>query len=203
LADAEVELKKTEEQTGLIAPSGQAQMEIETMAQMRAQITSRQVELASLKQSATDQYPAVMRLQTEIADLEQQLQKLQSDPGRRQPGNLQLPTAKVPELALEYVRKQREVKYHEVLFELLAKQYEVARLDESREAPLLQVVDRALVPDKKSGPKRLLLTLGAAFLGALLGVVWVLFRHTAASWQQDPVMAKRLEALREAALLGR
>jgi tyrosine-protein kinase Etk/Wzc len=203
LADAEVELKKTQEQTGLIAPSGQAQMEIETMAQIRAQITSRQVELASLRQSATDQYPAVMRLQTEIADLEQQLQKLQSDPGRRQPGNLQLPTAKVPELALEYVRKQREVKYHEVLFELLAKQYEVARLDESREAPLLQVVDRALVPDKKSGPKRLLLTLGAAFLGALLGIVRVFFRHTAASWQQDPVMAKRLEALREAALLGR
>jgi tyrosine-protein kinase Etk/Wzc len=203
LADAEVELKKTEEQTGLIAPNGQAQMEIETMAQVRAQITSRQVELDSLKQSATDQNPAVVRLQTEIAGLEQQLQKFQNDSGRLQPGNVQVPTARVPELALEYIRKQREVKYHEVLFELLAKQYESARLDESRDAPVLQIVDRALVPDKKSGPRRVLLIVCSALLGALLGMVWVFLRHTIAKLQQDPFTAKRLEALREAALLRR
>ncbi len=145
----------------------------------------------------------MVRLQTEIAGLEQQLQKFQNDSGRRQPGNVQVPTARVPELALEYIRRQREVKYHEFLFELLAKQYENARLDESREAPVLQVVDRALVPDRKSGPKRLLLIVCSALLGALLGMVWVFLRHTIARFQRDPFTAKRLEALREAALLRR
>jgi tyrosine-protein kinase Etk/Wzc len=106
----------------------------------------------------------------------------------------------VPALALEYVRKQREVKYHEVLFELIAKQYEIARLDESREAPLLQIVDRALVPDKKSGPPRTLLVLGATLLGAFLGTVWVLTRNAISTLQQDPVMAKKLQSLRRAAL---
>jgi tyrosine-protein kinase Etk/Wzc len=202
LEDAEVELKKTQEQTGLIAPSDQAQVEIETMAQVRAQITSLQIELAATKQGATDENPQVVRLQTQIAGLEQQLQRLQSDPTKRQPGSVELPTAKVPELALEYVRKQREVKYHETLFELIARQYEAARLDESREAPVLQIVDRALVPDKKSGAPRTLLVLTATLLGAFLGIIWVLFRHVVGRFQEDPVKAKQLEALRQAAQIG-
>lgn len=199
LADAEVQLKTTQEQTGLIAPVGQAQAEIEAIAELRAQIASREVTLSSLKQAATDQNPQVVRLQTEIAGLQNQLQRLQNDNQKSQPGNVQQPTAKVPQLALEYVRRQREVKYHEVLFELIAKQYEAARLDESRESPLLQIVDQATIPDKKSGPPRMLLLLGAAFLGAFLGAIWVLLRRAVGRLQQDPAMAKQLQALRQAA----
>jgi tyrosine-protein kinase Etk/Wzc len=199
LANAEVELKKTQEQTGLIMPGGQAQVEIEAIAQIRAQITSRQVELAALKQSSTEQNPAVIRLQTEIAGLQQQLQKMQNDTAQRQPGTVQLPTAKVPELALEYVRKQREVKYHEVLFELIARQYEAARLDESREAPLLQIVDHAVVPDGKSGPPRTLLILASGLFGAFVGMIWAGLKYFAFTLEQDPARAAQVEALRQAA----
>jgi uncharacterized protein involved in exopolysaccharide biosynthesis len=201
LADAEVELKKTQEQTGLIAPGGQAQIEIETMAQTRAQITSLQVELSSLKQGATNENPEVVRLQTQISDLQQQLRKMESDPANRQPGNLQLPTSKMPELALEYVRKQREVKYHEVLFELIAKQYEAARLDESRESPVLQVVDRAVIPDKKSGPPRTLSIVLACFLGALIGAVWVILMSFTRRLEEDVTNASKLASLKKAASL--
>jgi capsule polysaccharide export protein KpsE/RkpR len=176
LADAEVELKKTQEQTGLIAPNGQTQVEIEATAQIRAQIASRQVELGAVRQGATDQNPQVVRLQTEINGLEQQMQKMENDPRRRTTGSVQLSTAKVPELALQYVRKLREVKYHEVLFELISRQYESARLDESRESPLLQVIDRAVVPDKKSGPPRKLAMLASLVVGALFGSIWVILR---------------------------
>jgi tyrosine-protein kinase Etk/Wzc len=200
LADAEVELKKTEEQTGLISPTGQAEVEIDAIAQVRAQISSRQIQLSALQQAATDQNPDVIRLQTQIDGLQQQLQRLENDSAARGPGNVLPSTAKVPALALEYVRKEREVKYHEVLFALIAKQYEAARLDESKEAPLLQVIDRASVPDKRSGPPRLLLIICAIFLGAFLGTGWVVFREAVAKSQGDPVMAKRLEALRKAAL---
>lgn len=202
LADAEVELKKTQEQTGLIAPGGQAQMEIESMAQVRAQITNLQIQLASLKQGATDENPEVVRLQTQVAGLQQQLQRLQSDPAKRQPGNVEPPTAKVPELALEYVRKQREVKSHETLFELLARQYEVARLDESRDAPVLQVVDRAQVPDKKSGPPRVLVMIASCLLGALVGSAWIILKAAIAKLRAEPASAAKLESLRQAASLG-
>jgi tyrosine-protein kinase Etk/Wzc len=199
LADAEVELRRAEEKTGIIAPYSQAQVEIEADAETRAQIASREVELASLRQVATDQNPAVARLQSEIAGLQQHLKQLQNDQ-KRQSGSVQLPTAKVPELALEYVRKEREVKYHEVLFQLLARQFETARLDESREAPLLQVVDRAVVPDTKSGPPRTLLLLAAAILGIFLGSIWVLFRNAIGTMQQNPAKARQLDDLRQAAL---
>jgi uncharacterized protein involved in exopolysaccharide biosynthesis len=199
LADAEVELKLTQERTGLISPGGQAQVEIETTAQLRAQITSYQVELAALRQGATDDNPQVIRLQSQISGLQQQLQKMQNDSEAHQLGNLQLPTAKVPGLALEYVRKQREVRYHEVLFDMIARQYETARLDESREAPVLQIVDRAIVPDRKSGPKRALLTIGGFVVGGFLAMIWVLVKYAIARAKQDATRAARLDELRRAA----
>jgi tyrosine-protein kinase Etk/Wzc len=202
LEDAEVELKKTQEKTGLIVPGGQTLAEIQASSDIRAQITSRQVELATLKQSATDQNPSVVRLQTEIGGLEQQQRKLQNGNGQRQPGNMQLATAKFPELALEYVRKQREVKYHETLFELIARQYETARLDESRDAPLLQVVDTALVPDRKSGPPRLLLLFASCIVGFFAGTTWITVKVAIAKLRQDPVNDARLDSLQKAAKLG-
>jgi capsule polysaccharide export protein KpsE/RkpR len=198
LADAEVELRKTQESTGLIVPTGQMQLEIGTIANIRAQITSREIQLASLRQGATDQNPEVVRIQTEIGQLHQQLQRLQDNSQKSSPGNTEVPTAKVPALALEYIRKQREVKYHEMLFESLAKQYEMARLDESREAPLLQVVDRAIVPDTKSGPHRLLLMIAFTLFGAVIGSVVVFLRYYVSLMKQNSDTAERLRSLSEA-----
>jgi uncharacterized protein involved in exopolysaccharide biosynthesis len=174
LADAEVDLKRTEEQSGLIAPAGQTASEIQTIAQTRAEISVRQVELSALLQSATDQNPDVVRLRSEIANLQGQLARMHSGSG--QDADTAIPTSKVPALALDYVRKEREVKYHETLFEMLARQYESARLDEAHEAPLLQILDPADYPDSKSGPPRLLIALGGLLLGLLAGCAKVLLR---------------------------
>ncbi|WP_433967725.1 GumC family protein [Tunturiibacter gelidiferens] len=180
LADAEVELKKTQETSGLIAPVGQSASEIQIIAETRAQIAMRQVELSALRQSATEQNPQLIRLQSEIADLEGQLSRLQTGSGKS--GGGAIPTAKFPALALDYVRKSREVKYHEVLFEMLSRQYEAARIDEAREAPLLQVLDIASYPDAKSFPPRMLMMLGGLILGCLAGSGWVLLHERFAAF---------------------
>ena len=174
LADAEVNLKETEEQSGLIAPTGQTQSEIITIADTRAQIAVREVQLAALRQSATDQNPELIRLKTEIADLQGQLSRLHKGGGND--STAAIPTSKVPALQLEFVRKTREVKYHEALFEMLSKQYESARLDESRDAPVLQVLDPASYPDMKSAPKRMYIMLGGLIFGLIAGCVLVLIR---------------------------
>jgi tyrosine-protein kinase Etk/Wzc len=181
LEDAEVELKKTEEQSGLIAPAGQTEAEIKTIADTQAQMALRQVQLAALRDSATDQNPEVIRLRSEIGDLEGQLQRLQNGSGKGTAAAI--PTSKVPELQLEYVRKEREVKYHEALFEMLSKQYEAARLDEAHDAPVLQMLDSASYPDTKSSPKRMLIMLGGLIAGFFGGCVWVLVR--------DPIQTLR------------
>jgi tyrosine-protein kinase Etk/Wzc len=174
LEDAEVELKRTEEQSGLIAPTGQTEVEIRTIAETQAQIAVREVQLAALRESATEQNPDVIRLRSEIEDLEGQLSRLQNGNGRA--STAAIPTSKVPELQLEYVRKEREVKYHEALFDMLSKQYEAARLDEARDAPVLQMLDPASYPDTKSSPKRSLIMLGGLFFGLIASSLWVLVR---------------------------
>jgi capsule polysaccharide export protein KpsE/RkpR len=175
LEDAEVDLKRTEEQSGLIAPTGQTTVEIETIAQTQAQIAVREVQLAALRDSATEQNPAVIRLRSEIDDLQGQLARLQRGSGNE--STAAIPTSKVPELELEYVRKEREVKYHEALFDMLSRQYEAARLDEARDAPVLQVLDPANYPDTKSFPKRSYFMLGGLLLGLVSGCVLVLARE--------------------------
>jgi len=189
LEDAEVELKKTEEQTGLIAPAGQTESEIRTIADTQAQLAARQVELAALLQSSTEQNPNVIRLNSEIQNLQSQLANLENGKGR---GNAAaIPTAKVPQLELDYVRKEREVKYHEALFEILAKQYEAARLDEARDAPVLQVLDPASFPDSKSEPRRLYIVVGGLFVGLIFSCAYVLSRtqlgYVFTSLRQRPI----------------
>ncbi|MGB0123537.1 MAG: Wzz/FepE/Etk N-terminal domain-containing protein [Silvibacterium sp.] len=180
LENAEVDLKKTEEQSGLIAPIGQTATEIQMIAETRAQIAVRQVELSALRQSATNQNSDVIRLQSEINDLQEQLSRLQT--GTSKSGSVVIPTSKVPGLELDYVRKMREVKYHEALFEMLARQYEAAQMDEARDAPLLQVLDPASYPDTKSWPPRMLMIFGGLILGCLAGSGWVLMRERVAGF---------------------
>jgi tyrosine-protein kinase Etk/Wzc len=90
----------------------------------------------------------------------------------RSNGTLDVSARNLPETGLEYVRRLREVKYHETLFELLSRQYEAARIDEAKLAPVIQVVDSAIAPDKKSWPPRALFVMAAGVL-ALIGACFV------------------------------
>ena len=166
LANAEVALKQTQESTGLIAPAGQTASEIQALAQLRAQIAGREVQLASLLHDETEQNPDVLRLRNEIGSLRAQISQRENGAGKSAPGGFS--TSQVPALELDIVRRTREVKYHEALFEILAKQYEAARLDEAHE-PTLQILDRAVTPDIKSGPHRLLITAAGLCLRSVRG----------------------------------
>jgi tyrosine-protein kinase Etk/Wzc len=177
LADAEVALTETMQKSGLIQPGGQAQLQIETIAQTQAEISSREVQLAAMSQAATSQNPDVIRLHSEIDGLKEQLNRLENAGGKTGAGNVEIPTSKVPELTLTYIRKARDVKYHETLYELLLRQYESAKLDEARSAPLMQVVDYAVVPDTKTGPARTVLTLLGFLVGGMVGAIWVVVRE--------------------------
>ena len=198
LAAAEEALKETQQKTGVIQLSGQAQITLNSIASLQAQIASREVELSVTRTFATDQNPDVARLQQEIASLRAELAKRESAQQTQGAGDVQVPSGLVPAVSLEYLRKARDVRYHEALFELLLKQREAASLDEAKSAPLIQVVDTAVVPERKSGPSRKLIALGFALFGFLLSVVWVFFSSVLDGLRQDPVQASRLRSLRDA-----
>jgi tyrosine-protein kinase Etk/Wzc len=197
LADAEVALKKTEEATGVIAPSGQTETIIRQVAQLQAEITSREVQLDALRTSSTDQNPDVIRINSELAGLREQLRGLESGKSKRVPGDISITTANVPQAGLEYIRKERDVKYHQLLFDLLARQYEAARMDEAKAAPLIQVVDVALPPDRKSAPYRAMWALTGVSLGFFLSIGWVLGSHIYRRMAADEEQGRRLAVLRQ------
>ena len=198
LNKAEIDLRNTEEKTGLIQLSGQAETIIRSIAETRANIASLEVQLQAVNTFATDQNPDAIRLQQEIATMRKQLANLENNQQKITPGDIQVPAGRVPEAGLQYIQKLRELKYHETLFDLLSKQYEAARMDEAKSAPIIQVIDRAIPPDKKSGPPRLLLTLGFGFLGFCFACLWVFVRNGLERMKQIPERAEKLHQLRAA-----
>jgi tyrosine-protein kinase Etk/Wzc len=197
LSAAEVQLKKMQERTGLIQLSSQADVIIRSSAMLKAQISSKEVQLQGLRSFSTEQNPALMRVEQELAALKSQMAKLEHDQKLGE-GNIQIPTGQVPEVGLEYVRRAREVKYHEVLFEILAKQFEAAKIDEGKSAPVIQVVDVAVPPDKRSGPPRLLIIIASTLLACLLSCIYVLTHAAIQNMQSDPEQSAKLRILKKA-----
>lgn len=199
LGDAEVALEKTEMKTGIIQPQGQAQAVIATIMQLRAQVSAHEVELESLRTSATDQNPEVITLQSQIAALRSQLADFEK--GHPQSasvdGNVLTPTSEVPAASLEYLRRMRDVRYQETLFEFMTRQYEMARVDEAKQGQMIQVVDPALVPERRSWPPRTLLTLLAFILAAIVASSWVILQSACAQKMEDPEDARKIHQLRE------
>ncbi|SMF10757.1 GumC family protein [Pseudogulbenkiania subflava] len=176
LAQAEIALKQTQEKTGMLQPDGQVQAIIANVAQLKATIAAKEVELAAMRSFATEQNPDYIRTQQEIQGLKAQLAKLEQ--GQPEAGDFMVPTGKVPQTGLEYVRKLRDVKYYETMFELLAKQYELAKINEAKDSSTIQVLDKATPPDWKSKPKRALITLGGLFMGFFVGVIGAFVRES-------------------------
>lgn len=196
LTSAENELKQTAEKTGVVQLGGQAESIVVALARLRAEIASREVQLSSMHTFATDQNPDAVRVQQEINSLRDQLSKLEGDPRNPQLSTLGIPAGRVPAITLEYLRKLREVKYHESLFELLSKQYEAARIDEAKAAPIIQVVDRAVPPDKKTGPHRLFITLGCGFIGFFMGSLLATVTHATRRAAEVPEYAIKIARLK-------
>lgn len=196
LANAEEALKTTEQKTGMIELSSQARALIESAAALRAQITAKEVQLQAMRTYATGQNSDVVQAEQELDGMRAQLAKLGGNADDNGAG-LIVPKGLVPQAGIEYVRKLRDVKYYETIFEILARQYELAKLDEAKEGALIQVVDPAIVPDYKSFPKRGLITLIAAIAGLFIGIFTAFVQEGMERLRQDPEQSERLASLRK------
>ena len=192
LVEAETAMQKMQEQKGLFQVSSQVSAVIQSMAQLRAEIVAREVALERLKAGATGQNPEVQGQKIEIEALRAQMKELEAK-STRDGSNPFMPTSMVPAAALDYARRLREVRYHEALYELLARQYEVARIDEARESPVIQVVDQAVPPEKKSAPRRSYYLIIGLFLGAVVGMVLALGLQAA----EDESVSRKIDAIRK------
>jgi tyrosine-protein kinase Etk/Wzc len=195
LADAEVALKTVQEKTGLIQLTGQTEGIIRSAAEIKAQIATKEVMLGSMRTFATASNPEYIQIQQELVGLRAQLKKVEQGLNAGG-GDISVPTSKVPEVGLDYVRKVRDVKYYETIFELLAKQFELAKIDEAKQSSLIQVLDTAIEPDRKTRPARGLIVIITAVATMILAIAFVFARAFLAALGADEREKTRLEKLK-------
>ena len=200
LANAEEAMKETEHNSGLIELSSQTRALIESAATLRAQITAREVQIQGMQTYATGENAQLVQAQRELEGLRAQLARMGGSE-ESSGGGMIVPGGKVPEASLDYIRKLRDVKYNETIFEILARQFEIAKLDEAKQGTLIQVVDPAIPPDKHSSPQRGLIIIGVTILGFFCAVFTVFLQIFVRFLMRDPEANAKLHHLRAALCL--
>lgn len=169
------------------------QSTLEAIARLRAQITAQEIKLASMRTYMTDTNAELRVALQELGALKSELLKVEQNTVANAGGGE----------GAQYISRYRDFKYHETLFELMAKQYELARLDEAREGVVIQVVDAAKPPERKSRPRKAVTAVLTTVVVLFLTMLFVLMRHALRNAAQNPGFSEKLERLRRLLLLRR
>jgi uncharacterized protein involved in exopolysaccharide biosynthesis len=194
LGDAEEAMKETEQRTGAFQVDGQARALIESAVTLRAQMTAKEVQIQGMRTYATGENAQLVQAQQELDTMRAQLAKLGGSEESASIG-LVVPKGRIPEVGLEYARKLRDVKYGEAILDIMARQFEVAKLDEAKQGSLIQVVDSAVPPDRRSSPRRGLIAILATIFGFLIAVCTALIRAGFQNLKKNAVASQKLTIL--------
>ncbi|WP_428573310.1 GNVR domain-containing protein [Ramlibacter sp.] len=190
LANAEMAVKQAQERSGLVSLDAQTQSAIATAAQIRGQIVAREVQLRATRPYAGPENPEMKRLISEIAGLRTELAQLEG--GGADTTNV---VEKDGKQGLANVRLFRELKYQEAIYSAMLQQLQLARADEAKDAPLVQQVDAATPPERKSKPRRSMIVVVALALGLLVGIIGAFLRRAARRARTDPGTTRQWQAL--------
>ena len=196
LVAAELSFQQVQQQKGLVQLDAQAKAMIESLAALRAQVAAKQVEVQALRSYSTEQNPDVQLAERELTSLQAEEARLEQS--NHSPGIAGLGLGNVPAAGLEYLRAAHELQYQQALFDMLMKQYDAAKLDESKDAAIIQVVEPAIEPDHKSPQRRALIVLLFTIVGFFAGCILALFLWWKELVQSDPATAGRIQEFRYA-----
>ena len=174
LARSEDILKDFQTKHRLVAMDEQTEAAVKAIANLKAQVMAKEVELGVFRKFVTDTNPNVIRIKDEIRSLKKHLGSMESK--KTSPGLDVFPTFhEAPAVGLEYLRLKRNVLINEKLFELLTQQYEMAKIEEAREDVAFQVIDRAVPPEKRFKPKRRMIVVLAGTVALFVGIFLAFF----------------------------
>ncbi|MGC1460919.1 MAG: GNVR domain-containing protein, partial [Terracidiphilus sp.] len=196
LVEAELALEQVQQSGGLVRPDAQAALIVSNLSLLRGQIAAKEVQLQGLRSYSTEHNPQVQLVERELNTMQGQAAHMEQ---HTQPtGYSDLGLKDVPKAGLEYARAARELQYEQALFDLLLRQFEAAKLDEAKEAAVIQVVEPGIEPERKSSPHRLLIlvlsTIGGLFISCLF--IWILWWRDVT--RTDPQTVRAFQNLRRA-----
>jgi len=193
LISAELAFQQIQQSKGLVQLDAQAKAMIEGSAQLRAQVAAKQVDVQALRSYSTENNPDVQLAERQLSSLQAEASRLEHS--NHSAGFADMGLADVPRAGLEYLRADHELRYRQALMDMLMKQYDAARLDEAKDAAVIQVLEPAIEPDRRSSPKRALIIAIFAIVGFMVGCIFALTLWWKELLQFDPVATKRFEKL--------
>jgi uncharacterized protein involved in exopolysaccharide biosynthesis len=192
LTAAEITARQGLQKGGLAQVDAQGRSMIEVTARLRAQVSVKEVQIGAMRTFAAEGNPELQRAQQELEALRRELSRVEGSSPIAAGGR----PGEAGNAGLDNLGRLRDVKYYEFLYELLAKQYELAKIDEAKDAAVVQVMDRAIEPDRKSKPRWALIVLVSTLLALFVSILWAFVRETAVWAKTTPELSSRLETLR-------
>lgn len=194
LVKAESNMKQFQEKTGVIQLESQAKSVLEGISFLRNQIAAKEVKLRVMSVYSTVRNPDVQLAKEEVGALRNQLKALASKGGgdKNPDTGGMLSTRQLPSVGLSYIRFSRELAYHQALYEILLKQFEVAKLEEAQEATLIQVIDRAIPPDTRIKPQRSKIVMLGFALGLCFSCFLVIALDKLSHFYKSAEISKRI-----------
>ena len=176
LKQAEDSLKAFQEEQNMIALPEQTQAAIEIAAIMKGQMIANDIQLGVMASTLNPEHPEIRKLKQENLGLKSKLKELDFGTGGVQSRESKLFPAfsQVPELGFQLMRLTRDVEIQNTLFKFLTQQYEEAKIQEAKDTPTVQILDRAAEPIQKYRPRRALIVVSVFLLMGLMNVVYVI-----------------------------
>ena len=182
LAKADLALKSSGINSSVLKSSPASA--VEAVARLKAGISVQEVKLGAMRNYLTENSPEFKQALSELGSLKAQLAKAEKE----EPAD---------KGASDYVSRYREFKYQETMFELFAKQFELAKVDESREGAVIQVLDVAQPPERKAKPKKALIAVIATLASGFGLLLFVFVRNAIRNASQNPETSDRIQALKK------
>jgi capsule polysaccharide export protein KpsE/RkpR len=172
LEDAQLRLSEFSSRNSTINIGEQTRAMVDAAARVQAELLVEQSGLNALRQIYGDGNVRVRETEARIASLQHELGKMSGSSDPLAPGvasgsigitdggsdnQLYPPLRQLPRLAVPYADLYRRVKVQETVYELLTQQFEMARIEEAKDVPVVSVIDPPGIAEKKSFPPRLLL----------------------------------------------
>jgi uncharacterized protein involved in exopolysaccharide biosynthesis len=201
LVAAELTFQQVQQQKGLVQLDAQARAMIGGIAALRAQVAAKQVEVQTLRSYSTERNPDVQLAEKELSSL--QAEEARMEQSNHSTGIAGLGLGNVPAAGLEYLRAAHELAYRQALFDILMKQYDAARLDEAKEAAIIQVVEPAIEPDRKTSPMRAFILLIFTISGLFCGCTFALLQMFMTKLGSEPQVSIQLRELKRALSIKR
>jgi len=196
---SEEKLKEFQEKHKAISLDEQTKTAIQRAADLKAEMVLNEIELNVLSQNLSFSHPRIQQLRTKTAQIRKQLEKMEfgdQDSESEKSQVLDVPFAEVPGLSLELVRLTRDLKIQEAIFELLSQQHEQAKIQEAKDTPTIQILDRAVPPEKRSRPRRTVMVILAGVASLFVGVIFVFgLEYLKAYQKRNPDEFRKIELI--------